>query len=77
MLVFCVVWTPQVEILAHRATGGFVSHCGWNSILESLLHGVPIVTWPLSAEQQINAFQMVRDLGTGRGAEIGLQKGRW
>ncbi|RXH90237.1 hypothetical protein DVH24_032594 [Malus domestica] len=56
-------WAPQVEVLAHKATGGFVSHCGWNSISESLWHGVPIVTWPLYAEQQINAFQMVKDLG--------------
>ncbi|KAJ0027154.1 hypothetical protein Pint_36668 [Pistacia integerrima] len=44
---------------------GFVSHCGWNSILESLWFGVPIVTWPMYAEQQINAFQMVKDLGLG------------
>ncbi|KAF3445064.1 hypothetical protein FNV43_RR14757 [Rhamnella rubrinervis] len=56
-------WAPQVEVLAHRSIGGFVSHCGWNSTLESLWHGVPLVTWPLSAEQQINAFQMVKDLG--------------
>ncbi|KAF5480442.1 hypothetical protein F2P56_001191 [Juglans regia] len=56
-------WAPQVEVLAHKAIGGFVSHCGWNSILESLWHGVPIATWPLYAEQQTNAFQMVRDLG--------------
>jgi hypothetical protein len=56
-------WAPQVEVLAHKAIGGFVSHCGWNSILESLWHGVPIAAWPIYAEQQINAFQMVRDLG--------------
>ncbi|KAG2715930.1 hypothetical protein I3760_03G101900 [Carya illinoinensis] len=56
-------WAPQVEVLAHKAIGGFVSHCGWNSILESLWHGVAIATWPLYAEQQTNAFQMVRDLG--------------
>ncbi|PRQ52231.1 putative flavonol 3-O-glucosyltransferase [Rosa chinensis] len=58
-------WAPQVEVLSHRAIGGFVSHCGWNSILESLWFGVPIVTWPLYAEQQLNAFQMTRDLGLG------------
>ncbi|KAK2641441.1 hypothetical protein Ddye_023204 [Dipteronia dyeriana] len=56
-------WDPQVEFLAHKAIGGFVSHCGWNSILESLWYGVPIVTWPLYAEQQLNAFRMVKELG--------------
>ncbi|KAJ4833492.1 hypothetical protein Tsubulata_006661 [Turnera subulata] len=56
-------WTAQVEVLAHKATGGFVSHCGWNSILESLWFGVPIVTFPIYAEQQLNAFRMVKELG--------------
>ncbi|KAI3497441.1 hypothetical protein L1887_40042 [Cichorium endivia] len=55
-------WAPQVEVLAHEAVKGFVSHCGWNSILESLWYGVPIATWPLSAEQQMNAFLMVNEL---------------
>ena len=39
-----------------------MSHCGWNSILESLWFGVPIATWPLYAEQQMNAFEMVKEL---------------
>jgi len=56
-------WVPQAKVLAHKAVGGFVSHCGWNSILESLWFGVPIATWPVYAEQQMNAFQMVRELG--------------
>lgn len=56
-------WVPQAKVLAHKAIGGFVSHCGWNSILESLWHGVPIATWPLYAEQQLNAFEMVKELG--------------
>ncbi|TYJ02861.1 hypothetical protein E1A91_A13G258500v1 [Gossypium mustelinum] len=55
-------WAPQVEILAHKAIGGFVSHCGWNSILESLWFGVPMVTWPMYAEQKLNAFKMVKEL---------------
>ncbi|KAM3732430.1 hypothetical protein ACB098_11G060400 [Castanea mollissima] len=56
-------WAPQVAILAHSAIGGFVSHCGWNSMLESLWFGVPIAAWPMYAEQQINAFEMVKELG--------------
>ncbi|TXG74358.1 hypothetical protein EZV62_002937 [Acer yangbiense] len=56
-------WAPQAEVLAHKAIGGFVSHCGWNSIMESLWHGVPIVTWPLYAEQHFNAFTLVKELG--------------
>ncbi|KAI5668965.1 hypothetical protein M9H77_18818 [Catharanthus roseus] len=55
-------WAQQVEILAHEAVGGFVSHCGWNSILESVWFGVPISTWPIYAEQQTNAFQLVKEL---------------
>ncbi|KAF5946056.1 hypothetical protein HYC85_016284 [Camellia sinensis] len=55
-------WALQTAVLGHAAVGGFVSHCGWNSILESLWFGVPIVTWPIYAEQQINAFEMVMDL---------------
>ena len=50
-----------MEVLAHKSIVGFVSHCGWNSILESLWFGVPILTWPLYAEQQLNAFRMVRE----------------
>ncbi|KAL6990254.1 hydroquinone glucosyltransferase, partial [Sarracenia purpurea var. burkii] len=56
-------WAPQVTVLSHPAVGGFVSHCGWNSTLESLWYGVPVVTWPMYAEQQGNAFQMVKEFG--------------
>ncbi|KAL1567589.1 anthocyanidin 3-O-glucosyltransferase 2-like [Salvia divinorum] len=58
-----VGWIPQLEALSHPAVGGFVSHCGWNSVLESLWCGVPVATWPLHSEQQMNAFQLVRELG--------------
>nr|AUR26635.1 UDP-glucosyltransferase 71A32 [Centella asiatica] len=56
-------WAPQVSVLSHQAVGGFVSHCGWNSILESLWFGVPMAAWPLYAEQQVNAFKLVIELG--------------
>ncbi|KAL1308572.1 hypothetical protein AAHE18_17G116700 [Arachis hypogaea] len=56
-------WAPQVEILAHKGSAVFVSHCGWNSISESLWFGMPILTWPIYAEQQLNAFWMVKEFG--------------
>ncbi|CAL5062633.1 unnamed protein product [Urochloa decumbens] len=56
-------WAPQTEILAHAAVGGFVTHGGWNSALESLWHGVPMVPWPLYAEQHTNAFTFVAAMG--------------
>ncbi|KAM3301300.1 hypothetical protein P3S67_015801 [Capsicum chacoense] len=58
-----VGWVPQLKVLSHEAVGGFVSHCGWNSILESIWFGVPIATWPLHSEQQVNAFQLVKEVG--------------
>ena len=48
--------------MAHPSIGGFVSHCGWNSVLESIWFGVPIATWPLYSEQQLNAFEIVKEL---------------
>ncbi|KAL5099393.1 hypothetical protein RYX36_003720 [Vicia faba] len=56
-------WAPQTEILKHPATGGFVTHCGWNSVLESILSGVPMVAWPLYAEQKMNATMLSDELG--------------
>ncbi|KAJ8770501.1 hypothetical protein K2173_017992 [Erythroxylum novogranatense] len=58
-------WAPQTTILAHKAIGGFVSHCGWNSTLESLWYGVPIATLPIYGEQQVNAFLLVEEWGLG------------
>ncbi|XP_016503395.1 zeatin O-glucosyltransferase-like [Nicotiana tabacum] len=48
-------WAPQLEILAHSSTGGFMSHCGWNSCMESITMGVPIATWPMNFDQPRNA----------------------
>ncbi|KAF5793430.1 putative flavonol 3-O-glucosyltransferase [Helianthus annuus] len=56
-------WARRVSLLANEAVGGFVSHCGWNSMIESLWFGVPTTTLPIYCEQQMNAFEMVVDLG--------------
>ncbi|KAL0454969.1 UNVERIFIED_CONTAM: Hydroquinone glucosyltransferase [Sesamum latifolium] len=48
-------WAPQIQVLSHRSTGGFVTHCGWNSILESTVFGVPMIAWPLCFEHRMNA----------------------
>ncbi|KAJ3707894.1 hypothetical protein LUZ61_011599 [Rhynchospora tenuis] len=56
-------WAPQVAILAHTAIGAFVTHCGWNSILEGTAAGVPMLTWPLASEQFINEKLLVDVVG--------------
>lgn len=56
-------WAPQAEILSHPSVGGFLSHCGWNSTLESIANGVPMIAWPLYAEQRMNAAMLTEDIG--------------
>ncbi|KAJ9163462.1 hypothetical protein P3X46_023128 [Hevea brasiliensis] len=56
-------WSPQVMLLSHRAVGGFLSHCGWNSVLEGIVNGVLILAWPMEADQFVNGKLLVEDLG--------------
>ncbi|KAI4339391.1 hypothetical protein MLD38_024341 [Melastoma candidum] len=67
-------WAPQNEILGHPSTGGFVSHCGWNSILEGIWFGVPMAAWPIYAEQQLNAFQLVKEMGLATEVRIDYRR---
>ncbi|KAL8539184.1 hypothetical protein ACS0TY_000981 [Phlomoides rotata] len=55
-------WVPQVEVLNHESVGGFVTHCGWNSVLEAVWAGVPMVAWPLYAEQHLNRNLVVEEM---------------
>ncbi|GLU16350.1 hypothetical protein SLE2022_327880 [Rubroshorea leprosula] len=55
-------WAPQVAVLSHESVGGFVTHCGWNSVLETVVGGVPMIAWPLYAEQHLNRNVLVQDM---------------
>ncbi|XP_065879615.1 flavonol 3-O-glucosyltransferase UGT89B1-like [Euphorbia lathyris] len=58
-------WAPQVAILRHRAVGAFLTHCGWNSVLEGISAGVVMLTWPMGADQYTNTQLLVDQLGVG------------
>ncbi|KAJ4806701.1 Glycosyltransferase [Rhynchospora pubera] len=66
-------WAPQVVILDHLAVGGFLTQCGWNSILEAITAGVPMITWPMIADQFLNEKLVVDILQVGAtvGAKVG------
>uniref|UniRef100_A0A0D9V5C3 Glycosyltransferase n=1 Tax=Leersia perrieri TaxID=77586 RepID=A0A0D9V5C3_9ORYZ len=59
------LWAPQVEVLRHRATGAFMTHCGWNSSLEGITAGLPLLCWPLYAEQRLNKVFLVEEMKLG------------
>ncbi|KAK1297397.1 UDP-glycosyltransferase 89B1 [Acorus calamus] len=56
-------WAAQVEILGHSAVGAFLTHCGWNSILEAVAAGVSLLAWPMTADQFYNARLLVEEFG--------------
>ncbi|KAJ0503323.1 putative trans-zeatin O-beta-D-glucosyltransferase [Helianthus annuus] len=64
-------WAPQILILSHQAIGGFVTHCGWNSSLEGISAGIPMVTWPQFGEQFLNERFIINVLKIG--VRIGME----
>ncbi|KAI7734937.1 LOW QUALITY PROTEIN: hypothetical protein M8C21_021659 [Ambrosia artemisiifolia] len=52
---FITTWVPQEAVLAHSAIGGFLTHSGWNSTIESIMEGVPMICWPQNVDQQVNS----------------------
>ncbi|CAH8356545.1 unnamed protein product [Eruca vesicaria subsp. sativa] len=73
---YIVKWAPQNEVLAHPAVGGFWSHCGWNSTLESIVEGVPMICRPFGDEQKLNAKYIVSVWKTGIRLEGEVERGQ-
>lgn len=65
-------WVAQRRFLAHRSVGGFLTHCGWSSVLEAMKCGVPVVALPRQLDQPANA-KLVEEIGVGR--EVRKAKG--
>ncbi|PWA88341.1 UDP-glucuronosyl/UDP-glucosyltransferase [Artemisia annua] len=63
-------WCSQEDVLAHSSVGGFLTHGGWGSVIESLSAGVPMICWPFSGDQRTNCRQMCKEW------EVGMEIGR-
>ncbi|XP_015897045.2 7-deoxyloganetic acid glucosyl transferase [Ziziphus jujuba] len=62
---YIVDWAPQEEVLVHNSVGGFLTHCGWNSMLESLMARIPLICWPHSNDQNLNTEFVTKVLRIG------------
>ncbi|KAG9454017.1 hypothetical protein H6P81_006921 [Aristolochia fimbriata] len=63
-------WTEQAAVLNRDSVGAFVTHCGWNSVLESICAGVPMVAWPLYAEQRMIRVLVEEEMKLGVAVEF-------
>jgi hypothetical protein len=68
-------WCPQEEVLNHSSIGGFLTHCGWNSIIESVCAGVPMICCPFSWDQPTNCKYACNEWGIGIEMDYGAKRG--
>ncbi|CAN4118284.1 unnamed protein product [Withania somnifera] len=61
---------PQKQVLAHPAIAGFFTHCGWNSIVESILEEIPLICRPIQADQQVNERYLTQIYKVGLELEV-------
>jgi hypothetical protein len=67
-------WCPQEQVLSHPSIGGFLTHSGWNSTIESVCGGVPIISWPFFADQQTNCRYSCNEWGIGMEIEGAVKR---
>lgn len=67
-----VPWAPQVKVLEHCAVGVFINHCGWNSVLESIVAGVPIIGRPFFGDHHLNTWMVENVWKIGMRVEGGV-----
>ncbi|XP_047077739.1 7-deoxyloganetin glucosyltransferase-like isoform X3 [Lolium rigidum] len=71
---FMASWCPQQEVLNHPTVGAFLTHSGWNSALESICAGVPVLSWPFFADQQTNCRYQCNEWGVGMEIDSNVQR---
>ncbi|KAI3672465.1 hypothetical protein L6452_38553 [Arctium lappa] len=69
-----VGWCPQEQVINHRSIGGFLTHCGWNSTIESISSGVPMICWPFFSDQLTNCWLSCRKWGVAMEIENDVKR---
>eukprot|EP00250_Pteridium_aquilinum_P026878 c3375_g1_i1 orf=79-1530(-) len=72
---YSVDWAPQLSILSHPSVCAFLTHCGWNSTVEAISHGVPMLCFPLFSDQFMDAKYIVEEWKVGLGFEVCKESG--
>ncbi|KAL6961946.1 7-deoxyloganetin glucosyltransferase [Sarracenia purpurea var. burkii] len=67
-------WCSQEEVLNHPSIKGFLTHCGWNSIIESLSTGVPMICWPYAGDQPTNCRYLCNEWGFGMEIDVDVKR---
>ncbi|KAK4265455.1 hypothetical protein QN277_026507 [Acacia crassicarpa] len=67
-----VPWAPQLDILKHESIAAFMTHCGWNSIMESIVGGVPMICRPFFGDQRLNTLMLEGEWGVAMAVENGV-----